>query len=96
LKPILEDLPDNVNIYTSKLARTKLHVLMARSHCLVFASKGEGFGIPPREAMSTGLPVILAGFAGLESIAKEEIAFPLNWTFESAYGEIESIQSNSF
>jgi glycosyltransferase involved in cell wall biosynthesis len=45
--------------------------------CFVFPSKAEGIGQPPREAMSTGLPVILTNYSGLEDIAKEDISYPL-------------------
>lgn len=45
--------------------------------CFVFPSKAEGVGYPPREAMATGLPVILTKWSGLDEIAKPEIAYPL-------------------
>lgn len=46
--------------------------------CFVFPSKAEGVGYPPREAMATGLPVILTKWSGLDEIAKPEISYPLN------------------
>lgn len=48
--------------------------------CFVFPSKAEGIGQPPREAMSTGLPVILTRYSGLEEIADLTYAFPLEPT----------------
>lgn len=45
--------------------------------CFVFPSHAEGSGLPPREAMSTGLPVIVTNWSGLTEIAKEEISYPL-------------------
>ena len=46
--------------------------------CFVFPSKAEGVGQPPREAMSTGLPVIVTNYSGLEEIADSEYAYPIN------------------
>jgi len=76
-----KSLPSNVHIIKGKLAQHKLLTLLRKAHCLLFPSSGEGFGLPPREAMATGIPAILAGFAGLESITLEDIAFPLKWTW---------------
>jgi glycosyltransferase involved in cell wall biosynthesis len=46
----------------------------------------QGFGLPPREAMSTGLPVILAGFLGLKAIANNSMNFPVPFALTSASG----------
>lgn len=46
--------------------------------CFVFPSKAEGVGQTPREAMSTGLPVILTNYSGLEEIADPRYSYPLN------------------
>lgn len=46
--------------------------------CFVFPSKAEGIGQPPREAMATGLPVILGNYSGLEEIADEKICYPIS------------------
>lgn len=45
--------------------------------CFVFPSKAEGIGQPPREAMSTGLPVIVGNYSGLEEIAHPSISYPI-------------------
>lgn len=46
--------------------------------CFVFPSKAEGIGLPPREAMATGLPVILTEYSGLSDIANPLFSYPLN------------------
>ena len=53
--------------WTSEVVRDWLH----RADCMLFLSKGEGFGMPPREAMATGLPVIFAKHTGMETMACE-------------------------
>jgi len=85
LKQVLKSLPSNVKIMRSHLSRDKLLVIMAQSHCFLFPSHGEGFGLPPREAMSTGIPSIFAPFAGLSSIS-EDVSFHLPWDYEPAFG----------
>jgi glycosyltransferase involved in cell wall biosynthesis len=45
--------------------------------CLVFPSKAEGAGMPPREAMSTGLPVILTNWSGLADISNKKFNYPI-------------------
>eukprot|EP01090_Pellita_catalonica_P000288 TRINITY_DN10191_c0_g1_i1.p1 TRINITY_DN10191_c0_g1~~TRINITY_DN10191_c0_g1_i1.p1 ORF type:complete len:685 (-),score=84.19 TRINITY_DN10191_c0_g1_i1:200-2254(-) len=74
-----DELPSNVVVYIGRYSQKKLLQIMKASDCFVFPSHGEGFGLPPREAMSTGMPSILAGFAGLWSIADEAMNYPLEY-----------------
>lgn len=53
---------------------TSLYSIM---DCFVFPSHAEGSGLPPREAMSTGLPVILTNWSGLAEICNIEYNYPL-------------------
>lgn len=46
--------------------------------CFVFMSRGEGAGMPPREAMATGLPVILGNHSGLTELANPRLNYPIN------------------
>lgn len=55
----------------------ELQALYPMMDCFVFPSHAEGSGLPPREAMSTGLPVILTNWSGLEEVALKEISYPL-------------------
>lgn len=41
------------------------HALLASCHCMIFPSYGEGFGLPPREAVLSGMPVIASSWLGL-------------------------------
>lgn len=45
--------------------------------CFAFPSRGEGQGLPPLEAMATGLPTIVTNATGLADFAFEEICFPI-------------------
>src|SRR5690606_16017389 len=41
--------------------------LFSQADCLVFPSKGEGWGLPPREAVALGIPAIVPRHTGLEA-----------------------------
>lgn len=51
--------------------------LYALFDCFVFPSHAEGSGLPPREAMATGLPVILTNWSGLTEVCDANINYPL-------------------
>lgn len=51
---------------------TQLYELL---DCFVFISRGEGAGMPPREAMATGLPVIIADYSGTAELVKEGCSY---------------------
>ncbi len=88
--------------YYSRFTDPRIHTLMGQwsfkqlnefyqsLDCFVFPSKAEGVGYPPREAMSTGLPVIVTNWSGLEDIALPEICYPLQPSrLEPRYNFIE-------
>ena len=56
----------------------EMRQLYETSDCYVYPSKGEGFGLPPREAMATGLPVILTNWGSLSEIADPLYSYPLD------------------
>lgn len=68
----------NVKFIFDIYDHNKMLGLIGMSNCLVFASNGEGFGLPPREAMSTGMPVILMNWSSLSEICKEDMSFWIN------------------
>lgn len=44
---------------------------------MVYPSKGEGFGMPVREAIATGLPTILSNHTGHTELCKKRYAWPI-------------------
>lgn len=60
----------NVKIINNKLDRDEYLKLFQNASCYVSPSKGEGFAIPPREALAAGLPVILTNCAAQSSLCK--------------------------
>lgn len=67
----------NIEIIEDDYTAAQMRDLYASADCFIYPSRGEGFGLPPREAMATGLPVILTGWSALEDIAFERMAYPL-------------------
>lgn len=47
-------------------------------NCFVFPSHAEGSGMPPKEAMATGLPVILTNWSGLADISDYKYNYPID------------------
>ena len=51
--------------------------LIQRSHCVVYPSSGEGFGLVPLEAMAVGRPVILTDYSGMTEYINERYCYPV-------------------
>ena len=74
---LMQTLPSNVKVIKEVLPVEGLRDLFYEADCFLFPTRGEGYGLPPREAMGTGMPVIITDFAGLADIADPSICFPI-------------------
>jgi len=63
-------------------SRAQLIDWLLGADALLFLSKGEGFGMPPREAMATGLPAIFTNHTGMAEVADARYAWPVRWKEE--------------
>jgi glycosyltransferase involved in cell wall biosynthesis len=50
---------DNVKVISNVYSQAEMWALYGRSDCMVYPSRGEGFGLIPFEAMASGLPTII-------------------------------------
>lgn len=71
--------PDITNLIILDRYATTAEMLnyYKEANCFVFPSHGEGFGLPPLEAMATGLPVILANNTGMADFADPSYCYPI-------------------
>lgn len=57
----------------------EMHDFLHDIDCFVFPTRGEGFGLPPLEAMATGLPVIATNWSGPEDFMLPNHSYPLEY-----------------
>lgn len=62
-----------------RLARPELARLYQDSHCFLFPSFGEGFGLTMAEALATGLPAIFTPWSATADLADEQSGYPLRY-----------------
>jgi glycosyltransferase involved in cell wall biosynthesis len=65
LIPVLPSQYPNIEVITDHVTEAELSAILGRAHCMVYPSRGEGFGITPLEAMATGLPAIVPNAHGI-------------------------------
>lgn len=66
-----------VKVINENYSQEKLLGLFRDVDCFVYPSSGEGFGLPPLEAMATGLPVIFSNSTGMQDFANPGLNFPI-------------------
>lgn len=74
---------DNVVIIDRFSTPEEMFCYMRDADCFVFPSRGEGFGLPPLEAMATGLPTIFAKNTGMSDYANERYNYPIPCSVKS-------------
>lgn len=67
----------NIEVIGGERPEAEWYELLARVHCFVFPSYGEGFGLPPREAALAGLPVIATQWLGLWDVDRWGYPLPV-------------------
>ncbi len=55
---------ENITVLEGNFSEAQLQDLYSRCHAYVFPTHGEGFGLPPREAAATGMPVLATNWGG--------------------------------
>jgi glycosyltransferase involved in cell wall biosynthesis len=74
---IIGEIPDNIKFINNNFTRIGMVNLLNNCDCFIFPSKGEGYGLPPREAMATSMPTIISDFSALSDIADDNISFSI-------------------
>lgn len=73
--PMLRD--QRVRVLDEDFTRAEMRDLYHGADCLLAPSRGEGSGLTPRDAMSTGLPVIVTDWGGLAELADPRYSYPV-------------------
>lgn len=56
---------ENIEVVGGHITEWEWHELLYNSHAFIFPSKGEGYGLPPREAVLSGLPTVATQWLGM-------------------------------
>lgn len=75
---------ENVEVLREDLSEHEMQALFERVDAFVFPTRGEGFGLPPREAAATGLPVICTDWSGTADELRAW-GYPLRATLADAW-----------
>lgn len=92
INQILED--KRIRFIKEVLDLEKLNEVYKEADCFVYPTHAEGFGLPPLEAMATGLPIIVTDWMGCKEFAKEQICYPIKVNklekalYPKAYGDV--------
>lgn len=73
-----------VTVIDYRISAEDMCKLYAKSHCMVYPSNGEGFGLIPFQSIATGLPTIVTNGTGMRDYA--ELSIPLDWKPAEGYG----------
>ncbi len=65
----------NIEIIRGSKYDSELKEIIDDADCMVFPSMGEGFGLPPLEAMATGLPTIVPNAHGISEYFNKEFMY---------------------
>lgn len=68
----------NVEVIDKPMEDKELGQLLSDTDCFVFPSRGEGFGLPPLEAMATGMPAIVPNAHGISEYFNKECMYEVN------------------
>lgn len=73
-----KELP-NIEMIYGEVSEQELSKILDRAHCMVFPSKGEGFGLTPLEAMATGIPAIVPNAHGISEYFDPDICLGVKY-----------------
>jgi glycosyltransferase involved in cell wall biosynthesis len=75
----------NIEYIFQDYSEREMGWLWEKTNCFVFPSRGEGFGLPPLEAMAHGIPTIITNGSALQSFAQLGIPLPVSRKIPAIY-----------
>lgn len=89
-----ENSPEVIHINSADFTDEQIGELNKSCNCVVYPTRGEGFGLPILEAMHLGIPVITTGYSGQMDFCNYENSFLLDYKLEiSTKNEIVNLNS---
>jgi len=81
LNPSLHDLQKHpqITILNGFISKDALVSLYKNSHCMVYPTAGEGFGMIPYQAIATGMPTICTELSGCSQFADMSMPLKASW-----------------
>lgn len=67
----------NIQIIDEYSTPEQILVYYRDADAFLFPTRGEGFGLPPMEAMATGLPTVIADHTGMAEFCNKEYNYPI-------------------
>ena len=77
LKQLPELADDRIKVISADWLIDEMVSFLQTAHCMMFMSRGEGFGLPPREAMAMGIPTIFSDNTGTTDVADMRYNWPV-------------------
>lgn len=92
------EIPDDerIRVIDKPMSHQELLVLLGKTHCGVFPSRSEGFGLPALETMATGACVILHSAGGHTMFSNDKYNIPITsdgempapeWMYPESYSQ---------
>ncbi len=76
--------PTNIYLSDNILTNDEIQSLLINSHCLLFLSRGEGFGLPIAEMMATGGRVIYTDWSASSEVGESKYNSPVEYNLDEA------------
>jgi len=67
----------NITIIDEYSTQEQIWWYYKEADAFLFPTRGEGFGLPPMEAMATGLPTVIANHTGMAEFCNKEYNYPI-------------------
>lgn len=84
-KPLEGKIQSSIYVLSQDLDKNELIQLYKESSLLLCPSRGEGFGLPPAECMSVGIPVIYTDWSSMPEVCEAPANIPISYTEDIAY-----------
>ena len=80
----------NIEVIDYYLNDKELADLFGKSHCMVYPTRGEGWGMAPFQAIATGLPTICTNRTACSEFAHLSVPLDADMTSENQFGIYEN------